>query len=259
MYNNTIIQSFWCFMILLIILAFLIIFICGIVWISIWISSIDTNKFRGKMGESMVKSLIFKTVKGKMYFLNDYIVNNSGKTAQIDHILVCKSGVYVIETKNYSGGIYGTEEQREWTQVLANGKVKNKIYNPLKQNETHVNLIKKIIGDVYIVPIVVFVKSNIKHIQSNKICTLRTLRLILTKGDVVFSDDQIDKIGKLLTENNARRLVTDEMHIQNIKATQEKIKMNICPRCNSKLVLRKGKYGEFWGCSNYPKCKFIKK
>jgi len=34
---------------------------------------------------------------------------------------------------------------------------------------------------------------------------------------------------------------------------------NICPRCHSSLVLREGMYGEFYGCSNYPKCKFIKK
>jgi len=31
-----------------------------------------------------------------------------------------------------------------------------------------------------------------------------------------------------------------------------------CPQCDSPLVLRKGKFGEFIGCSGYPKCKFIK-
>lgn len=33
----------------------------------------------------------------------------------------------------------------------------------------------------------------------------------------------------------------------------------LCPECNSPLVIRKGKYGEFVACSNYPKCKYIKK
>lgn len=32
-----------------------------------------------------------------------------------------------------------------------------------------------------------------------------------------------------------------------------------CPKCKSKLVLKKGKFGEFWGCTNYPDCKFIRK
>lgn len=32
-----------------------------------------------------------------------------------------------------------------------------------------------------------------------------------------------------------------------------------CPECGSPLVIRKGKYGEFTACSNYPTCKYIKK
>ena len=33
----------------------------------------------------------------------------------------------------------------------------------------------------------------------------------------------------------------------------------ICPECGSNLVIRKGKYGEFVACGNYPECKYIKK
>ena len=32
----------------------------------------------------------------------------------------------------------------------------------------------------------------------------------------------------------------------------------VCPNCGSDLVIRKGKYGEFTACSNFPKCKYIK-
>ena len=39
----------------------------------------------------------------------------------------------------------------------------------------------------------------------------------------------------------------------------DKIARNICPRCGGKLVLRYGKYGQFYGCENYPNCKFVKK
>lgn len=40
---------------------------------------------------------------------------------------------------------------------------------------------------------------------------------------------------------------------------EEEEKQNICPYCKTELVARKGKYGDFYGCSNYPKCKFTKK
>lgn len=35
--------------------------------------------------------------------------------------------------------------------------------------------------------------------------------------------------------------------------------IEVCPRCGGSLVERSGKYGKFFGCSNYPKCRFIKK
>jgi ssDNA-binding Zn-finger/Zn-ribbon topoisomerase 1 len=53
--------------------------------------------------------------------------------------------------------------------------------------------------------------------------------------------------------------ITNQEHIENVRERQKNIKRGICPRCSGVLVLRKGKYGDFWGCSNYPKCKFIKK
>ncbi|WP_411197804.1 topoisomerase DNA-binding C4 zinc finger domain-containing protein [Segatella copri] len=34
------------------------------------------------------------------------------------------------------------------------------------------------------------------------------------------------------------------------------IRQGVCPQCGGQLVLRKGRYGSFYGCSNYPKCKF---
>ena len=57
--------------------------------------------------------------------------------------------------------------------------------------------------------------------------------------------------------NNKVDISTEE-HIYNIRKQQSDLYQGICPRCGGRLVLRKGKYGEFWGCSNYPKCKFNK-
>ena len=45
-----------------------------------------------------------------------------------------------------------------------------------------------------------------------------------------------------------------EMEKKSPEATGES-----CPLCGSPLVLRKGKYGTFTACSNYPECKYIKK
>ena len=182
---------------------------------------------------------------------------NNGKTSQIDHIVINSRGVFVIETKNYSGRIYGSEDQQEWTQVLAYGKVKNKLYNPLKQNATHVYNVKKIMGDLPIRSLVVFVQNNTYFIESTKVVSLWALKRVLRLGEEVLTVEQMQRAYNLLL--TSRSEISTQEHVKNIKAQQWNVRHNICPRCGGNLVLRNGKYGEFWGCENYPKCKFIKK
>ena len=103
--------------------------------VAIAVAYLKTPKGRGWFGELCVKMVIGKNKPGVKYVLNDLELRISDeKTSQIDHILINKKGIFVIETKNYSGRIYGQENQLEWTQVLNYGKVKNKLYNPVKQN-----------------------------------------------------------------------------------------------------------------------------
>lgn len=212
---------------------------------------------RGKRGENKVRRIIGETIKNEQYVINDLIVSNDGKTSQIDHIVINSRGVFVVETKNYSGEIYGSENQHEWTQVLAYGKVKNKLYNPLKQNATHVYNVKKIIGKLPIHSLVVFVQNNTYHINANNVIPLSALKSNLLSGEAVLTVEQMEKAYNLLLASKTE--ISTKEHIGNIRTQQENIEHGICPRCGGKLVLRNGMYGEFWGCSNYPKCKFIKK
>ena len=49
-------------------------------------------------------------------------------------------------------------------------------------------------------------------------------------------------------------------HISNVKTNiyrkNQTIANGYCPQCGGKLILRQGKYGGFYGCCNYPNCKF---
>lgn len=212
---------------------------------------------RGKRGENKVKWVIGETIENEQYVINDLIITNEGKTSQIDHIVINPRGVFVIETKNYSGDIYGNENQREWTQVLAYGNVKNKLYNPLKQNSTHVYCVKKIVGRLPVHSLVVFVQNNTYHIEANNVIPLSSLRNALYQGENVLTIKQMEMAYQALLSNKTE--ISTQEHIQNIREHQRNLERGICPRCGGQLVLRNGKHGEFWGCSNYPKCKFIKK
>lgn len=212
---------------------------------------------RGKRGENKVSLTIGNTIENKQYVINNLILVNDGKSVQIDHIVINPHGIFVIETKNYSGEIYGSESQREWTQVLAYGKVKNKLYNPLKQNATHVYNVKKIVGKLPVYSLVVFVQNNTHHIDANGVIPLSALRTTLQSGNTILGAHEMQTAYNLLLSNKAD--ISTKEHVQNISEQQRNLERGICPRCGGKLVLRNGQHGQFWGCSNYPKCKFIKK
>lgn len=211
---------------------------------------------RGKRGEDTVAKMLSQ-FDGTTF--NNYImVDENSKSHQIDHIYIGKQGIFVIETKNYSGDIYGTQEQKEWMQVLAGGNVKNTLYNPIKQNASHVYHIKNLLPkNVWVNSCVVFVQGNIAHIQADNVFTIRGLQSRIASSSDVLTNAEIENIVDILTKNQSTDISKSD-HLKSIHETQRQIARNVCPRCNAPLVLRKGKYGDFYGCSNYPKCKFTK-
>ena len=222
--------------------------------------NIDFSNFSGKQGERAVSRRLGETLEGEKYVFNDYRFKVGEQTVQIDHIVVNQNGIFVIETKNYSGTIYGDDEQREWTQILGYGNVVNKFYSPVKQNASHIYHLKSFIPkNIGIKSVIVFVQGNIEHIKSESVIALNEIRYCL-KSDWgnSLNNLQIERVVKLLKAHEDDTITIEE-HLENIHKIQEKIDNNICPRCGGKLVLKNGKYGDFYGCENYPKCKFIKK
>ena len=219
-----------------------------------------TPQGRGWFGELKVKLVIGRTKPDIKYVINNLTLRiGENKTSQIDHVVINEHGVFVIETKNYSGRIYGNETQLEWTQVLNYGNVKNKLYNPIKQNRTHLYHISNLLnGKLPLFSAVVFVQGNTQYINASGVYNLRELRRLLKSntGEYLSPEKMEEAYKTLLNANDAS--ITKREHIQNININKQNISSNICPRCGKALVLRKGKNGNFMGCKGYPQCKFTK-
>lgn len=219
---------------------------------------INTPKGIGVIGEWKVKlSLI-----GEDYVINNLVVKGEdGRTSQIDHVVINESGIFVIETKNYSGKIFGGYNQLEWTQTLAGGRIKHKFYNPIKQNKTHVCRIKEIVGnDVPMFSIIVFVKANISSIKATCVHDIASMKAtIRTKREIQITPEKIDYYHELLQNYKLQNKISKKEHISNIDKLMDEIDNNICPRCGAELIERTGPKGKFYGCSKYPKCRFTKK
>lgn len=114
-----------------------------------------------------------------------------------------------------------------------------------------------------IVPIVVFTGgadlSNI-HSQNHVIYDNDLLVTIYSYKTIFLSNTDMQKIVERLTLLNVREYVDDTTHIKNIREAKmakiNKVSLGICPICGGNLVERRGNYGCFLGCSNYPNCTF---
>ncbi len=219
------------------------------------------NKIKGAIGEKKVDSKLNPMLFGKVehrQINNLIIVDDNGMSHQIDHIEIRENGIFCIETKNYKGWIFGSENQDKWVQALYTEK--HLFTNPLKQNKSHIYHLNKIIGKNYhINSVVVMVQNNADRIDCSNVINLNDLKDYLKNYNdgTNLSVDEMDEIyNKFLS---SRADLTNKEHVKNVKQSQKNLRQGICPRCGGKLVERNGKYGKFYGCSNYPKCKFTLK
>ena len=236
-------------------------FIKNILWIFVIIIILGKffyPKIIGKAGEYWVKKELKKLPKDNYKILNDVMLYSNGLYHQIDHIVISKYGIFVIETKKYNGYISGNEYDKKWIQ-------NNKYYinNPIHQNYGHVKCLEEILNlsiDKFI-PIVC-IPSPVKLRITSKNYVLRLYELnntILSYKNIV-----IENQDYIYNKLNSLNIIDKKKRKEHIKNTKEIIKnnnqdsLNKCPKCGSKLVYRKSKYGVFIGCSNYPKCKYKK-
>ena len=181
---------------------------------------LNSPTMKGKRGEKEIARIIEKLAdKYNAKVINDVIIGVDSKSSQIDHIVIHKSGIYVIETKNYEGRIYGNETNKYWTQVLAYGNSKNKLYNPVMQNDVHIKRLKLLL-DFYkhFHTLVVFVKGNIEYVESNNVYTPKTLKkyIVFNMQNEYLAKEEIDRIYTKINEYKLNPTKTLKEHIDSI-------------------------------------------
>lgn len=232
----------------------------------IFLLGIFKPKIKGIIGEKTVSVFLSRLDKSKYKVINDVMIRHKDKTSQIDHVVVSNYGIFVIETKNYKGWILGNEYSKYWTQVIY--KRKEKLYNPIRQNYGHVQALKENLsefGGIKFIPIVVFsTQTELKvEVKSEVIYTVKLLRTIKKYKEETINDESKEAIYNKIVSSNINSRDTRKEHVANIKQEkykeQRKVNEDSCPKCGGTLVKRKGKYGYFKGCNNYPKCRYTVK
>lgn len=249
---------------------------------------------KGSLGEYLIyKELRGYEKLGARFLFNVYIPSSEEKTSEIDVLMIVPKGIFVFESKNYSGWIFGSAENREWTQTLPNGKrcSKERFYNPVLQNRTHISNLKKLTGELPVWSVIVFSER----------CTLKSVNVSRSMAEVVKRSEANSAVRRILDETEERPVDVESIcallapyanaseevkakHIAEVEAAKsgsareafgeapahaetaapkEEPEAETCPLCGGRLVKRTAKRGanagsEFMGCSNYPACRYTR-
>ena len=193
------------------------------------VDTIFTND-TGKYGESLTAlKLDFLNLSGKkgITLKNIYLPKDDGGTSEIDLVYITQKGIFVIESKNYSGWIFGDENSQYWTQSLPN-KQKNRFYNPIRQNRTHIKWLKEYLGgDVFCYSLIVFSeRCELKRVRTKSadLCVINRdeltgeLRYLWKKLDDTLNEVQIQEISQKLALLTNPDEAVKQAHINSINA-----------------------------------------
>lgn len=235
----------------------------------LFLAILNSSWFKGKLGELIVNYALKKAFQNKHYHLiTDVTLPTENGTTQVDHILLSCYGIFVLETKNYKGWIFGHEHQKQWTQKIY--KKNYKFQNPLHQNYKHIKTLEmalKLSSDHFYSIIIFSKEATFKTRMPNNVTyTKQAIELIKSYKEVIFTLEEFELIKDNIEDVRLRKgISTDLQHIKHLKENKKKENSKLtCPRCDSLLTQREVKRGtnigqQFWGCSNFPKCRYTKK
>lgn len=243
-------------------------------------------QIKGWFGEMVLNSLLKAKLDRTKYRIlhNIMLPTDDGATTQIDHIVVSEWGIFVVETKTYSGWVFGDVRSPQWT--VSHFKRKDRFQNPLRQNYKHIATLSECLGisESYFKTIVAFCGETVfKTPMPPEVMLFGDVPDYIHKQSVnaVIKAEQVPEILDAIQEWQATlSRERKAAHVANLRKNhpapgmprhevrqspmigeKEEEAVPSCPKCGAAMVrrTRKSDGGQFWGCSNYPKCRGILK
>jgi len=174
-----------------------------------------TKQNRGTRTErDLVLKFLKYGISAQTIFHDLYVKKYNGNFSQIDLVVATKVGIIVLEVKDYSGWIFGAGHNSQWTQVLAYGKRKYRLFNPIMQNSKHISDLKQQLRQFETVPfysIVVFYGN----------CVLKDINFV-PNGTFLIKSNRVLEVFEILMKNNEPAFYTNKNEI--VRILQEAVK-----------------------------------
>jgi len=181
-----------------------------------------TPKRRGILGERRVNHILRTLGIRGASRLHNLLLPGERATSQIDHVLVTRHGLFIIETKNLSGDISCEAHSTQWMQCTPSGKVRS-FLDPTLQNNLHVravtDLLQKDYPQLRCHPIVAFSDAANLIVPVPNVVNFRNLRLSITtrcNTEPIFTKAEVRAISKQLKQSNIKSFRERRLH--NVRA-----------------------------------------
>ena len=256
-----------------------------------FVAVLRTSFVKGWLGEAMVNlGLKLRLDKNLYHRVKNVTLPCDGRTTQIDHVIVSRFGIFVIETKNMNGWIFGSERDASWTQKFP--RTSHQFPNPLRQNYKHTAVLSEILGLPMGIfrPIIMFIgNAKLKTEMPPNVVTHRLVSYIKSHKMPLLTEEQVATAMATIADNRlAPGLRTHVAHVRNVKAilAEKSLQQShsqpaqavaspagksvvvtaqtapSCPKCGRMMVSRVAKSGpragkNFWGCPGFPNCRTI--
>ena len=226
----------------------------------------NSPKQKGKRGEKLVARRLRKGLPDEYLILNDiYLPLPDGTTTQIDHVVVSQYGVFVVETKTYSGWIFGDEKSAQWAQSIY--RKKSRFQNPMRQNYKHICALADNLGidKSYFTGVVAFTGDCTfkTDMPDGVVYSRRAADYIRSCNTPRIKASQVGELADAIAEWQGT--VSEERkssHVANLRKRHSAVREGdapVCPYCGGRMVLRTRKKdgAKFYGCESYPACRGI--
>lgn len=184
---------------------------------------------KGTYGEYLTFKQLKELNGNNKILTNIYLPKKDGTTTEIDLLMISQTGIYVFESKNYSGWIFGNEKNKYWTQTFAT-KQKFKFFNPIWQNKGHISALQNVLytedNDIFKSYIVFscrcsfrkinVISPNVKVLKRNILKNI--IKIDIGKSNNILTIDDVDKLYLKLQKYTRVDKAVKNAHIESIKA-----------------------------------------
>jgi len=216
------------------------------------------NFIKGWLGEKLVAGGLWLGLNKRAYRrFNDVVLRAPDGTTQIDHVVISIYGIFVIETKNMQGWIFGDAYQDNWTQTIY--RHKSRFQNPLRQNYRHTQCLADFLELDHNLfhPVIMFIGDcELKTGVPPNVMTCGLIPYLRSIMTPILTQEQVQDAENRLAALQAGKRISRSEHLKSLEIRHS---ATVCPKCGNELIKRMARKGtragsEFLGCTAYPRC-----